>query len=309
MFDVDTFMTIVYVEADDFCKKYVVEKVKPGSKPSLSPSETITLMILRQALPFRSQREFYRYAKKSLIEAFPTLPHRSQYNRLVNHTATVLLKFWQYQLRDMLSSYRSIYEVVDTFPLPVRNIKRRGRGWLAGMTQIGWSTRLGWFNGFRVLISANNNGIITGYGFSPGNTKDQPMAETFFAARRFPQPDLPQIGIRSSRYYLLDTGFEGRKNHQRWRQVYGAEIICKPDPRRPDAWNQAKRRWFSGIRQIIETVIDKLLNWLQLDRVRAHSLKGFYAQLAAKVTAYNFLVHLNLLYERPVLQFSDLLSF
>jgi hypothetical protein len=32
-----------------------------------------------------------------------------------------------------------------------RDAKRRGGGWLAGYADIGWSNRLGWYEGFRLL--------------------------------------------------------------------------------------------------------------------------------------------------------------
>ena len=67
--------------------------------------------------------------------------------------------------------------------MPVRDAKRRGEGWLAGYADIGWSNRLGWYEGFRLLSAVEPTGVITGFGFGPASTKDQPMAETFFALR------------------------------------------------------------------------------------------------------------------------------
>jgi len=44
-------------------------------------------------------------------------------------------------------------DVLDVAPVPVRNAKRRGRGWLAGEATIGFSWRLGWFAGVVVLTT------------------------------------------------------------------------------------------------------------------------------------------------------------
>ena len=78
--------------------------------------------------------------------------------------------------------------------MPVRDAKRRGEGWLAGYADIGWSNRLGRYEGFRLLVAVDPVGVITGFGFAPASTKNQPLAETFFAVRRRPDPRLASVG-------------------------------------------------------------------------------------------------------------------
>jgi hypothetical protein len=65
---------------------------------------------------------------------------------------------------------------------------------LAGYADIGWSNSLGWYEGFRLLVAVNPTGVITGFGFCPASTKDQPLAETFFALRCEPNPRAPSVG-------------------------------------------------------------------------------------------------------------------
>jgi hypothetical protein len=52
-------------------------------------------------------------------------------------------------------------------------------------------------------------GMITGFGFAPASTKDQPLAETFFALRRHPHPGLASVGAPACGPYVVDKGFEG----------------------------------------------------------------------------------------------------
>jgi hypothetical protein len=61
---------------------------------------------------------------------------------------------------------------------------------MAGRTglHVGWSNSLGWYEGFCLLISVNPEGVITGFGFAPASTKDQPLAETFFSPLRSLKP-------------------------------------------------------------------------------------------------------------------------
>ena len=44
---------------------------------------------------------------------------------------------------------------VDTSGVPTRDAKRRGAGWLPGLADIGWSNRLGWYEGFHVILAVN----------------------------------------------------------------------------------------------------------------------------------------------------------
>jgi len=69
-----------------------------------------------------------------------------------------------------------------------------GAGWLPGLADLGWSHRLGWYEGFHLLVAVNPVGVITGLGFGPASSQDQPLAETCFARRRWPQPGLPSVG-------------------------------------------------------------------------------------------------------------------
>jgi hypothetical protein len=84
MVDVDTFLTTLYVIVDDFCQSHPPKHRRPGPDASLSSGEVVTLAIFSRWSRFTSERDFYRYATRYRVcDAFPTLPHRSQFNRLV----------------------------------------------------------------------------------------------------------------------------------------------------------------------------------------------------------------------------------
>jgi hypothetical protein len=106
-----------------------------------------------------------------------------------------------------------LYQALDSSAMPIRDAKRRGEGWLAGFADIGWSNRLGWYEGFCLLVAVDPTGVITGLGFAPASTKDQPLAqplaETFFAARHQPNPRLLSVGSAAGGPYVADKGFEG----------------------------------------------------------------------------------------------------
>ena len=308
MVNVDTFLTALYVIVDDFCQSRKPKK-RPGPSASLSESEVITLAIFARWSRFASERDFYRYASAHLRDAFPTLPDRSQFNRLVRFY-TELIEETALHLAKVLEARESPYEALDSSAMPVRDAKRRGAGWLAGYADIGWSNSLGWYEGFRLLAAVAPSGVVTGFCFGAASTADQPLAETFFAVRAQPNPRLLSVGSSFfSGPYVTDKGFEGAENHRRWLGCYGARLICPPKRNaREVVWPKRLRRWVASIRQIVETVYDKLFNTFGLWREQPHELSGLRARLAARVALHNFCIWLNDQLGRPRLAFADLLG-
>ena len=94
MLDTNTFLTILYVMADDFCKYRLPPEETPGPRASLTRSEVITLALFSQWSYFPSERGFYRYARKHLRPAFPTLPWRGQFNRLMRRHYGAIVAFF-----------------------------------------------------------------------------------------------------------------------------------------------------------------------------------------------------------------------
>ena len=294
MLDVDTFLTALYVMVEDFCHSQPPKR-RPGPQASLSEREVITLAIFARWGRFCGERDFYRYARRRLHDAFPTLPDRSQFNRLVR-SCVGLIEEVALHLLALMPNARggACYEALDTSAMPVRDAKRRGEGWLAGYADIGWSNSLGWYEGFRLLVAVDPTGVITGFGFASASTKDQPLAETFFALRARPDPRLGSAGSAASGPYVVDRGFEGEGNHRRWLDRYGARVICPPKrDGRKRSWPKRLRRWAASIRQVVETVYEKLHATFGLRGERPHELQGLRARLAARVALHNFCIWLN----------------
>ncbi len=306
MLDVDTFLTTLYVMVDDFCHSQPPKR-RPGPKSSLSASEVITLAIFARWSRFASERDFYRYAETNLLDAFPALPDRSQFNRCMRHYLDLIGEM-ALHLADVMKTQRCPYEALDSSAMPVRDAKRRGEGWLAGLADIGWSNSLGWYEGFRLLVAVDPTGVVTGFGFCAASATDQQAAETFFAIRHRPNPRLSSVGSPAAGPYVTDKGFEGEENHRRWLDLYGVRIIHPPKRNSREPWPKRLRRWVASIRQIIESVYDKLFNAFGLRRERPHELSGLRARLAARVALHNFCMWLNEQLGRPRLAFADLLG-
>ena len=305
--DPDTFLTTLYVLVDEWCKAQPAAPRRRGRAPALARAEVVTLALYGQWARFGSERGFDRYADRWLRGAFPRLPDRAQLNRRMRAEYEAIVAVGQH-LAGLLGAGEAPYEVLDATAAPVRNVKRRGWGWLPEYAARGWSSRLHWYDGFHLLVAALPEGPISGYGIGPAEAKDQPLAETFFEARAAADPRLPTVGRHTVEPYLVDSGFIGADRHERWRDDFGARVICPPYRSAQKNWPPALRRWHGGLRQVIESVNDRLLFAFRLDRERPHSLGGFHTRLAAKVALHNFCCWLNRLLGRPTLAFADLLD-
>ena len=303
----DTFLTTLYVIVDDWCKTSLPPETHPGPHAALTRSEVVTLAIFGQWQGFGSERGFYRYAQRHVRTAFPTLPTREQFKRQVRQQHDTLVACFLH-LVQVVAAQRCPYEALDSSGIPTRDAKRRGAGWLPGLADIGWSNRLGWYEGFHLLLAVNPVGMITGFGFGPASTKDQPLAETFFALRRHPHPGLISVGAPAYGPYVVDKGFEGQANQQTWWRAYGAQVIYPPKRNSRAPWPKPLRRGRAGVRQIVETVDEKLWHTCRLDRERPHDLSGFQARVAAKMALHNFCMWFNGQLGRPLLAFTDLVD-
>lgn len=324
MWDAETFLTVLYVEVDTVIKQQPALRADAArwaaTVEALSLSEVVTLALFGQFACFGSERGFYRSAEQRLRPLFPTLPDRTQFNRLqrrAHDPLVALSQHWADADERLACAAGEVgagaFEAVDTLGIVVRNGKRRGHGWLVGPADRGWCTRIGWFEGLRLLTCVTPSGAISGVGVAAGSAKEQPMADTFFAARRHPavRARLSVVGqpTGDSGYYLTDAGFEGATRHRDWQQRCGARVVTAPNRARPDAAaTKPLRRWVAGWRQIVETVHAALLGIFRLERERPHLLAGFQARLAAKVGLHNCCHWLNRCLGRLPLAFADLLD-
>src|SRR5438105_10893486 len=126
--DADTVLTAVYCVVDDLYRAEFAEDkpVRRGPKPRLSDSEVLTLAVLAQWQPDRSERAFVRHAVRHWRSSFPGLLTQSAFNRRVRDLWGVLCQLGptiSQKVADALG--QSAYEVLDGVAVP---LARRCRG-------------------------------------------------------------------------------------------------------------------------------------------------------------------------------------
>lgn len=308
MVDIETYLTTLYVLVDTYCKAHMPPAPpKPGRKPSLSVSEVVTLAIFGQWAMFGSERGYLRWADRHLRPFFPTLPHPSQVNRLQQQHQAVITAF-AVALGQSLIAPQERYEILDGTGLAVRNDRRGGTGWVPGLGDVGSCRRLGWFDGFRLLVCAGERGVVTGWGCGSATTGERALTDTLFEARIVGHPQLPSAGVPMGSCYLADMGFSGAECQQRWREVYGAVVVSPPQRGSKREWDEEWTRELSRIRQVIESVFGRLLHPFRLEHERPHTIGGFLARLAAKMALHNVCIWFNRQAGTPDLAIATLLA-
>ncbi len=108
---------------------------------------------------------------------------------------------------------------------------------------------------------------------------------------------------------VADRGFASDHLQAYWRACDDAELIAPPQYQQVGSWwSDEWRRWLCGLRQRIESIYDRLHTSFCLARERPHTLTGFQARLAAKVSLLNFCCWLNTQLHRELLAVADLLD-
>ena len=116
--DLDSFLVAVYVMVDDWWQAHDAAAPQgPGRPATLSMSEVLTLAVVAQWPRWRSERDFWRFARAHLRAYFPALGNQSQFNRRVR-AAEPALRALHAALAAQLGGPHAAYHVLDTTLIP-----------------------------------------------------------------------------------------------------------------------------------------------------------------------------------------------
>jgi hypothetical protein len=294
--DLDSFLVSLYVLVDDWWKlEHASRPPKTGRRALLSDPEVITLAILAQWPRFRSERDFWRFARSHLRSYFPNLCSQSQFNRRVRALEPEM-RALQRDFAEDLAQPSAVYRVLDTTLVPAMvRVRASRKGLFCGQASFGRSaSNTEWVYGFKVALVVNPEGVVSTFGLAPAASDERPIGDALIASDRYEA-------------YLADKGFTGIEWERRWMEVYGALVAAAPKNNSRRAWSRVDRRWASGKRQIIEGVIGQLKDFFSLERHRAKTLGGLLTRLAAKIAAYTCAQQINYSLGRPLRHLADLL--
>lgn len=335
--DTDTLIVTVYVNTDDIYKERFahLKPVRPGAKPRVSDSEVLTLALLAQWHPRRSENSFVRYVKRNWGSYFPAMLGQSSFNRRVRDLWGVLASLCpEVAKRAGKELGKSpAYEAIDGTGVPlVRLCRARTRLFGDGASKGKGGSDRTWYYGLKLFCVVDQHGLISGFAACRADTEERWLAEAALRWRHNPlasQPSAaemaealgpshskggertgpqaviwPRAGAGSSAggCYIADLGYAGEGWQEHWQEECGACVVT------PEGLNTQTSRQLSAMRQKVERVFAALFEYFGLAYPKARSLWGVMARISAKIAAFDMAVYINYLLGRPAHSILDPIS-
>lgn len=265
----------LFVEVDDFCSVFerwaaaqqLPGKAKRGPAPSLSASEVMTIVIHFHQQGYRDFKHYYqKHVCTHLVAEFPKLVSYRRFTELMSGVALLLCAYLQHRFGCCTG-----IAFVDSTPLAVCHNRRISRNRVfKGLAARGKST-MGWFYGFKLHLSVNEQGELLAVHLTPGNTDDrkplQGMSKNLFGK------------LFGNKGYLSQPLFE--KLFER-----GLELITSLRKNMKGQLMLLSDRLLLRKRFLIETITDQLKNISQIEHTRHRSPANFAVNLLAGLIAY-----------------------
>lgn len=270
-------VTLFYL-ADEFCKSFEPEwnahliasgeakRIKPCS---LSLSEILTILIHFHQSNHRKFKYYYLdYVSKQLAGAFPRLV---SYNRFVELMSDANIPLCV--LLTNLLGQTGLANYIDSTKLVVSHNRRiRRHKVFKGLAARGMSS-MGWFFGFKLHLIVNDQGELTSFLITPGNTADNNIPIVTKLARRM-------MGkLFGDRGYISSDLFRAL-----WQQ--GVHLVTGIRRNMKNRLLPMMDKIMLRGRSIIETINDQLKNTQQIEHSRHRSPDNFMANLLSGLIAY-----------------------
>ena len=267
-------LTVVYVLVDDWYQTHSLppDRTPPGRKPALSVSETVTILLAMDMVPFPSERGFLGFLRANHPTLFPQLPTLSQFNRHARSVRGVLEQVRQTWLAHWaVADERHL--ILDTKPVPVVGYKRtKKHSDFAGSASYGYcaSRKLHYF-GYKLVLLTTLEGLPVVYDLVPAHTDER--AAALSVVSRVQNCDI-----------WADKGFLGEEWYDDVAAQTGNRVWT------PKRGNQAQNppafdRLLGHVRERIEGTFNEVQNTgRNLERMLAKTVLGLATRVATKMT-------------------------
>lgn len=267
-------LTVVYVLVDDWYQTHTLTPARtpPGRKPALSVSETVTILLAMDMVPFPSERGFLAFLRANYPTLFPQLPALSQFNRHARAVRGVLEQVRQTWLTHWaVADERQL--ILDTKPVPVVGYKRtKSRSDFAGSASYGYcaSRKLHYF-GYKLVLLTTLDGLPIAYDLVPAHTDEREAAMTVL--RHVQHCDI-----------WADKGFIGAEWHDDVAAQTGNRVWT------PKRGNQVQNppafdHLLGHVRERIEGTFNEVQNTgRNLERMLTKTVIGLATRVATKIT-------------------------
>lgn len=275
--DLETLATALYVTCDDLLKDHpeqVPYRPRVGLVPQTSDAELITLSVMSALLGYTSETHWLRRVDKDFRCMFPVVPRQPGYNKRLRKLAGTIT--W---LIDRLGQLTSVagddVVVVDSTPVECgRSRETAKRSDLAGWAEYGYcASHSRYFWGLRLHLVCTLHGLPLGWALTGAKTDERAVAETLLLQA----PTLQHRPLT----VIADKGYNGRDLEAELADS-GIKLLR---PARKGETPRPGARFFTPLRQTIESINQTMKGQLGLERHGRRTITGVCTRIAQRVLA------------------------
>ncbi|NBC03462.1 MAG: IS982 family transposase [Bacteroidetes bacterium] len=260
------------------------------NKPDLPDAHIMALSLLQEALSIDSEHWYWSKLQTDYTEAFPDLPHLTNYNRRRKYLAgktEQLACFWGQALCPDEDTY-----IVDSIPISIAHIAREHsttacRESFHSAPDKGYCASLDdYYIGYKLHLVVSLDGVYHSMEMTKASVHDVHYLK-----------ELRHSGLQDC-LVLADKGYLSAQGQ--------LDLFCQTgiEVQTPMRTNQTGyRRWptvFKNARRRVETVFSQLSDQMMLKRNYAKSFRGLRTRIIAKIASVTFLQYLNNQNDRPL---------
>lgn len=274
-------LTEAYCDIDDFCKgfceywhKHLITDGTPKLPTcAMSLSEIMTIVVF---FHLSNQKQFKWYYRNFICDTMRAcFPKTLSYNRFVEVMQAVIVPLTVYLMSSRLGKCSGI-SFIDSTSIHVCHNKRIKRNKVFdGLAQKG-KTSVGWFHGFKLHLTINDEGEILSFCITPGNVDDRDEKTIAHLTKEL-------FGkLFGDRGYISQELFERLLDNN-------VQLVTRIKKNMKNRLIDMCDKLLLRKRAIIETVNDFLKNICQIEHTRHRSKVNFMVNLLAGLAAYSFI--------------------
>ena len=274
-------ITKIFCDIDDFMQEFenlykqkmIEDKEMIGRVSSrLSMSEVMTIIVYFHRSGYRTFKDFYlKHILKSMKSAFPNIV---SYNRFIELIPTTLVPLVVFLKLKRLVKSESITFVDSTKIAICKNKRIHANKVFKGIAERGKST-MGWFYGFKLHISINENGELVGASISKGNVDDRNLDV------------LSAVLENVSGKLYADKGYISKKLFEHLYNE-GISLVTNVRKNMKNKLMPIMDKLLLRKRSLIETVNDQLKNLCDVEHSRSRSPINFMVNMIAGLIRYTY---------------------
>lgn len=261
-------ITHLYVWVDDV----VSQKQKSVGRPSqLSSSELVTILIWN-VLTVRQKnlKDIYKSILREYDKEFPNMPCYENFVKHCHRTLPLLINI----LQTMLDTNASV-RIMDSTMLQVCKLVRSdAHKTCKNIAQYG-KNHQGWHYGFKLHLSINSKGQISGLVFTPANVHDAQA--------------MPMILNEKTKIAVGDGGYTASIMRQYLWEKQGTLIVSPPHPKQKKKMSTKWQIDLLKARPKVESVFDYLKEHLHLVSSFPRSVKGYLLHYVRIILGYQLM--------------------